>query len=44
MSVQDPKQPEKFDTRLYWGVGITAILWMLLLYWFTATFNIPLGG
>ena len=44
MSVQDSKGPEKFDSRIYWAVGAAAIFWMLLLYWFTATFNIPGGG
>lgn len=44
MSVQKPNDPDKFDTRIYWWAAGAALFWMLLLYWFTTAFNIPLGG
>ncbi|HSR54138.1 MAG TPA: hypothetical protein VLV83_25190 [Acidobacteriota bacterium] len=34
----------EFNTKLYWWVAILALLWMVLLLWFTEAFNIPLGA
>lgn len=45
-----PKDETPIDTgdalpaRVYWLVAIVAVSVMLVLYWFTAVYNIPLGS
>ncbi len=41
----NPRDSEpKFNPRAYWWVAGTTLFWLILLYWFTETFNIPFGG
>jgi len=37
-------EPDKLHPRIYWAVIILSVLWILFLYWFTQTFNLPLGN
>lgn len=32
---------KRVTARIYWLAAAFAVLWMLLLFWFSTTFNIP---
>lgn len=34
----------QLSSKVYWWVALLALLWMILLLWFTQSFNIPLGA
>ena len=38
------REPDVLPARVYWTVALAAVFVMALLYWFTATFNVPLGA
>ncbi|HSR68766.1 MAG TPA: hypothetical protein VLU25_12580 [Acidobacteriota bacterium] len=38
------KKKGQLSSKIYWWVAVLALLWMILLLWFTQSFNIPVGA
>ncbi len=42
--MNEPNEPRPMSTNIYWWVAIFAIVEMLLLFWLTRAFNVPMPG